>query len=71
MDEFFIKENCDRCGKKLTTRIMSRFNKDTICKECEEKEKKHPLYKQACDAELKAIKQGNYNFVGIGKPADL
>jgi len=37
-DKFFTQENCDRCGKKLTARIMSWFNKDTICLECSAKE---------------------------------
>lgn len=71
MDAFYEKENCDRCGQKLVIRIMSRFNTDTICPECEAKEKKHPLYERAMEAEMNAVRMGNYNFPGIGKPADL
>jgi recombinational DNA repair protein (RecF pathway) len=62
---------CERCGTQTTTTTMSRFNTETICMSCEEREKKHPLYKKAQEAELKAVQQGNFNFPGIGKPADL
>ena len=50
---------------------MSIFNKDRICMVCKEKEKAHPDYQKAVDAELQAVKSGNMNFAGIGKPADL
>jgi hypothetical protein len=50
---------------------MSRFNTDTICPPCEDREKKHPKYQEARDTEMRAVQQGNYNFPGIGKPADL
>lgn len=62
---------CHRCHQEVTSHTMSRFNTDTICIPCEEKERKHPKYKEASDAELKACQSGNYNFKGIGKPADL
>jgi hypothetical protein len=45
---------------------MSRFNTQEICLECEEKEKQHPRYKEAVERELEAVKNGNYNFRGIG-----
>jgi hypothetical protein len=45
---------------------MSWFNTDCICKECDEKEKAHPRYKEAKEAELEQVKKGNYNFEGIG-----
>jgi hypothetical protein len=47
------------------------FNTDLICIPCKDKERKHPDYKAAADAELAATKAGNRNFKGIGKPADL
>jgi uncharacterized Zn finger protein (UPF0148 family) len=50
---------------------MSRFNTDIICPTCEDREKRHPKYQEARDAEFKAVQRGNYNFPGIGKPADL
>ena len=66
MDDFFKKKNCDRCGKPLVTRTMSMFNTDVICLECKEKEKNDPRYEQAREAELNAIRRGNFNFKGIG-----
>ena len=50
---------------------MSRFNTERICMACSAKEKKHPRYQEAVDAEMEAIRCGNYNFQGIGRPADL
>lgn len=62
---------CDRCGKHMTVCIMSRFNTDTICTPCETKERDHPQYAEAARVELEHVKNGNYNFPGIGKPSDL
>jgi hypothetical protein len=50
---------------------MSMFNEDLICPSCEDKERNHPDRKAAADAELAAVKAGNYNFKGVGKPDDL
>ena len=38
-DTFFEQSNCSRCGQKLSARIMSWFNNDTICMDCSTKEK--------------------------------
>ena len=64
---------CARCPANLAevAHTMSKFNTDTICMDCKDKEIKHPRYKEAADAELRAVQNGNYNFSGIGKPADL
>ena len=62
---------CDRCYEDAPVSIMSRFNTDTLCPECEVKEKAHPDYQRARDAEHQAVVNGNYNFPGIGKPRDL
>ena len=62
---------CERCGKKTTAFTMSMFNEEHICMECKEKERQHPDYQRARDAEHEAVKNGNMNFSGIGKPADL
>lgn len=62
---------CDRCGKETIIHRMSKFNTDNCCMNCIDKETKHPLYKAACDADIEAVRNGNYNFEGIGKPADL
>ena len=74
MDDFFKKKNCDRCGKPLTSRTMSMFNTDVICPECKEKAistyglgtEQDPRYQKAREAELNAIRHGNFNFKGIG-----
>lgn len=50
---------------------MSMFNTDDICLECLAKEKAHPRYREACEAVRSAEREGDYNFKGIGKPADL
>lgn len=71
MDEFLIKKNCDRCNDKLIYRVMSIFNTDCICPKCASKERAHPLYEKAKLAEITAVRNGNYNFEGIGKPNDL
>jgi hypothetical protein len=51
--------------------VMSRFNTDMLCDACEKKEKDHPKYKAARDAEDAAVRAGDYNFPGVGKPDDL
>ena len=45
---------------------MSRFNTDTICLACSEDEQAAPGYPAARDAERQAVKNGDYNFAGIG-----
>ena len=70
MDNFFKSNSCERCGSEGAF-TMSRFNTERICMSCSAKEKKHPRYQEAVDAEMEAIRCGNYNFQGIGRPADL
>jgi hypothetical protein len=67
------KHFCDRCGADLnkTVHTMSMFNTDHICLACKSKEQAHPDYEKAREAETAAVRQGNMNFPGIGKPADL
>ena len=50
---------------------MSFFNTDMICPDCEKKEKAHPDYAKAKEIERQEVLKGNYNYGGIGKPADL
>lgn len=64
-------KRCDRCRKETLATIMSKFNRDIICMDCKDKERKHPDYKRASDAEFETVKAGFYNFPGIGKPHDL
>ena len=57
---------CDRCGRETNITIMSMFNTQTICPDCEAVEKARPDYEQARQTDEDAIKRGNYNFEGIG-----
>ena len=68
-DRFLKVRNCDRCGGSLSGgRIMSRFNTDCLCVQCEQEERQHPDYGKAVDAELAAVRAGDTNFPGIGWP---
>lgn len=62
---------CPRCKLKTNVTIMSQFNTEMICLPCKNIEQQHPKYQQAVEAELAEIAKGNFNFPGIGKPADL
>lgn len=67
MDRFFTQKNCDRCGGSLEGgRIMSMYNEDCLCNDCKEKERHRDDYHKAVDADNAQIKNGNYNFKGIG-----
>ena len=65
------KWKCDRCGATNTSLTMSFFNTDMICPCCEEKEHNHPDYERAKEIERAHVIAGDYNFIGVGKPADL
>jgi hypothetical protein len=62
---------CQRCGKETLSYTMSFFNTQEICPECTERERAHPEFERAREAELEACRGGNLNFPGIGLPADL
>ena len=62
---------CDRCGKDTLSSTCSTFNTEQICMACEKLETQHPDYERARAAEADAVRSGNYNFPGIGKPSDL
>lgn len=67
MDTFFSQKYCDRCGKSLEGgRIMSMYNNDCICLSCKEEERKRKDYGLALEADINAMKNGNYNYSGIG-----
>jgi hypothetical protein len=42
------------------------YNEEVICMNCKDAEKKRSDYKQAVDADMAEIRNGNYNFKGIG-----
>lgn len=56
---------CDRCHNETDITTMSYLNTDTLCMECKEEEKHHPRYKEAKEAELKAVQSGNMNYPGL------
>ena len=62
---------CQRCRKETNMHTMSYFNTQEICVECDEAERKHPEFEKARKAEHDQVGKGNYNFAGIGLPADL
>lgn len=62
---------CDRCGTTLSSFSTSYFNTDTICHDCGEKERAHPEFEEARRIETEAVQRGDYNFPGVGLPADL
>jgi len=57
MDDFFTKERCDRCGKKLKVRTQSWFTEECICSECSDVEK---------DIKQRAINGGHGDMEGCG-----
>lgn len=65
-------DRCDRCDRPtegMTT--MSFFNTEQICLACDGLERAHPRFDEARKADEAAIRQGNFNFEGIGLPPDL
>lgn len=66
------KGKCDRCGgetRGMTT--LSFFNTQEICLACDRKERDHPLFETARNADEAACRGGNFNFEGIGLPPEL
>lgn len=62
---------CQRCGTETNIFTGSWFTDELICKPCADKEKAHPMYKEAKRIEHEHVVNGNYNFPGIGLPEDL
>ena len=59
-------EFCPRCGGPMTAHSMSFFNTEEICLECKIDERQAPGFADARAVDDAAIKQGNYNFPGVG-----
>lgn len=62
---------CDRCQKDVMAFTGSFFNLQTICLDCAERERAHPDFQKAHDAEVAAVRAGDFNFRGIGLPNEL
>jgi hypothetical protein len=65
---FKTPNHCDRCGRGSIAFTMSRFNTEMLCMTCLQLERQHPDYPAAHEAELAAVKRGEYNFPGVGLP---
>lgn len=59
---------CDRCNEVTDTTTGSYFDLAMICPACEQRERKHPRFKDAVAAENKALSHGDWKFKGIGFP---
>jgi len=62
---------CARCRRPADATILSMFNTEEICLDCQEREEQHPRYEEARRAEAEAVRRGELNFPGVGKPEDL
>lgn len=66
-----MEEQCARCGDKLTGWSMSYFDSERVCIYCKDVERNHPQHKEAIRREEQAVRNGNFNFSGIGLPQDV
>ena len=70
-----MTDTCERCGARGRAMTMSKFNTEMICtrgdNNCKQREREHPKYAEADKAECEAVRRGETNFPGIGKPSDL
>lgn len=62
---------CQRCGNESLASTGSYFNTDQICLGCSEIEREHPQFEEARRVETEHCARGDFNFPGIGLPADL
>jgi hypothetical protein len=62
---------CQRCHGETSIHMCSMFNTQQVCMECKRKEEAHPKYQEAREAESHAVRNGNFNYPGIGHPPDL
>lgn len=53
---------CDRCEKQSTESRCSWYNEQMICSDCSKKEKNRADYQACREAELEAVKRGDFNF---------
>ena len=58
---------CQQCYTETNAHIMSMYTTALICLVCKDKETERPDYKKAVDADVAAIKSGDFNFKGVGK----
>jgi len=61
---------CQRCEQESRWHTMSWFNTDFICNDCNEKEQSHPDFVFAKHVEQLHVKNGIYNYPGVGWPGE-
>ena len=59
---------CDRCGKKTPVTTGSYFNEDVLCIDCRSLEERHPDFAKAQAIEEQHVKNGDFNYKGVGLP---
>jgi hypothetical protein len=58
---------CDRCGAETGFLTGSYFNTDMVCLACDREERASDRFAEAQRAENEAVRQGDFNFRGIGR----
>lgn len=59
---------CARCRTEVAVYMVSFFNLDSLCTDCQDEERRHPDYAFAAQAESAQVLAGNFNYAGIGWP---
>ena len=62
---------CERCRQPSQVFTGSIFNQQLVCVPCVLKERAHPRFLEAAEAEEAAVRRGDFNFPGIGLPEDV
>ena len=62
---------CQRCGESAQIGSVSYFNTQFCCMPCLDTEQAHIQYGEARAAELLEVSKQNYNYPGLGLPADI
>jgi hypothetical protein len=62
---------CERCRRPSQVFSMSVFCEQLCCVPCLLRERAHPLFLEAAEAEEAAVRRGDFNFRRIGLPPDL
>lgn len=62
---------CQRCRRETLGFTGSYFDTANICFRCDEVERSHPAFGEARRVESEHVLRGNFNFRGVGVPADL
>jgi hypothetical protein len=61
-----FSKGCERCGERDCALSVSYMNTDQVCLDCNADERRAPGYEAAKAAEIEAVRNGDYNFPGVG-----